>query len=78
MAAPSGDRAHIVLVKNGVTYEIEIDLTSPHATADLSFEHDTVTQPSDNGQWMETHTTGGVTVELKAYGKLVKSERRQS
>lgn len=77
MATPSGDRAHIVLVKDDVTYEIEIDLSVPRAEATLSLEMESKRQPDPTESWWEEFPTGNVTVELKAFGKQVKSERRK-
>lgn len=72
------ERIRVEMVIDGVTYEAELTQTDDGgASARLDIEHEFRRRPDPTETWWEHTPTGNVTVKLEAFGKLVKSERRQ-
>jgi len=72
--SPTGyaDLVRVVLVREGVTYEVEL---GPGSTVELNMEFDSREVPTTT-LWRQEELTGYATVKLEAHGKLVKSDRR--
>jgi len=68
----NAESVRIVVVAEGATYEVELS----SAAATFAFEQATATRY--DGGWPDEEPTGFATVELKAFGKIVNSERRPS
>lgn len=70
-------KIRVELVMDGVTYEVELAQTdSDEATASMNINHESMRRPDPTETYWEQQPTGNATIELTAYGKLVKSERR--
>lgn len=67
---PTKVRAELVF--DGITYELELS----GGEASLGIDVDSAVVPSDK-PWVVREPTGWATIRLTAFGKLVKSERRQ-
>lgn len=75
----SARSVRVVLVVGDVTYDVELakpdDGRALEAT--LNLEHEDLERSDPIAIWVERLPTGNAKIELKAFGKVVKHERRQ-